>query len=87
MGNKTMFATVGGGCGCIIIILIISLTLGAVCFDYALYSFFGKDIPWYGDAACGMILSAVVIPLALVCWVIRACDVEAPFIGQKNAPE
>lgn len=55
--------------------------LGGVCFDYFLYSVFGKDIPWYGDAIAGLFLGQFVGPAAVICWVIRLCGVPVPFVG------
>lgn len=66
--------------GCFIVFLIINLTIGAVCFDYSLNAIFGKDIPWYGDVACGLFLGEFTIPVALICWVLIQCDVDAPFV-------
>jgi hypothetical protein len=70
----------GGWCGCVVFILILNLTLGAFCFDYSLYSIVGKDIPWTLDAVCGLFLGEFTIPCALVCCVLRHCDIETPFI-------
>lgn len=68
-----------GCCGCFLFIMLINLTIGAVAFDYALYSLWGKEIPWYGDMACGAIMGEVAVPVALVCLIMRLCGVQSPF--------
>lgn len=67
--------------GCFLLVLAVNLTIGGVCFDYALFSMFGKDIPWYADALCGLVLAEIVGPVALVCWIVRLCGVHAPFFS------
>jgi len=71
------------GCGCFVIIL--CLAIGPVCFDYCLDTWFDVDIPWYGDAPCGWILSELVIPLALVTLIVDIW-VDAPFFIDKAEP-
>lgn len=68
-----------GVCGCFLIMLLINVTLGGYCFHYSLWNIFGKNIPWFADAVCGVVLGGVAIPTAVVCWVMRLCGVEAPF--------
>lgn len=58
------------GCGCFLLIALFNLTIGAVCFDYCLWGFFGVDIPWYADVLCGLFTGEVVVPLAVVLWII-----------------
>lgn len=77
----------GIGCGCMIMVLVLNLTLGAVCFDYSLDTIFEKDIPWYGDAVCGLFLGEITIPCAVICWVLVQCDIEAPFVKPAVAAE
>jgi hypothetical protein len=69
-----------GYCGCFVMILILNVTIGGLCFAYSLFSILGKEIPWYADAICGLFLGQFAIPCALVCWILRLCGVEAPFI-------
>ena len=70
----------GGGCGCYMIIVAVNITIGALCFDYALETILGKNIPWYGDVICGLFLGEFAIPAAVICWVMTLCGVEPPFI-------
>lgn len=78
MGTKS---TGGMSCGCLIAVLAVNLTIGAVCFDYVLYSLAGKDVPWYADAIAGLFLGEAAIPAAVICWILRLCGVEAPFFA------
>lgn len=67
-------------CGCLLSVLALNLTIGGLCFDYVFYSIFGKDIPWYGDAVAGLFLGEVAIPATVICWIVRLCGIEAPFV-------
>ncbi|NQT40259.1 MAG: hypothetical protein HQ581_22390 [Planctomycetes bacterium] len=70
--------------GCVVITLLIALVMVVVvcpmAFDYSLWTYFGKDIPWYGDVVCGVALNGVIISAALVAWVLVLCDCEVPLI-------
>jgi hypothetical protein len=72
-------APVGIGCLCILIALGFNALIGGLCFQVCLWSLIGKDAPWYLDGLAGMFASPVVVPLAVVCWVVRACGVGIPF--------
>ena len=69
----------GSVLGCFALI-IVNLSLGGWCFGYSLESVFGKDIPWYGDMVAGLFLGQFTIPSAVVCWILKLCGVETPFI-------
>ena len=56
--------------GCLILFAIL-LIPGAFAFDYALDSLLGQDVPWYADAAGGLVTAELVIPVAVVCWILR----------------
>lgn len=68
--------TVVAGC----LLLLFNMTIGGMCFAYSLFSVFGKDIPWYGDFIAGLFLGQFAFPLMVICWIIRLCGVQAPFI-------
>jgi hypothetical protein len=51
------------------------------CFQYSLYSIFGKDVPWYLDLLGGAMLNGFNLPVAVCCLIARACGVEVPFYG------
>jgi hypothetical protein len=76
-------AVAAGGCGslvgCRLICLIIGLLVGGFCFDYSLYSYFGKEIPWYADCVCGLFTAPINVPATVVAFVLRCCGIEAPF--------
>jgi hypothetical protein len=74
-------ATAGCGMGGCLAILAFNLTLGGVCFDYALWSIVGKDIPWYADAIAGLFLGQFAVPIAVICWVVKLCGVDVPFVA------
>lgn len=57
--------------GYIMVLWGVLIALGGVCFDYVLSIWCHKDIPWWGDAICGLICSAVVVPAALVTWLVQ----------------
>lgn len=64
--------------GCMVTVMILNVILGGVSFHYCLWSIFGKDIPWYGDAVFGLFAGEVTIPLAVVVWILRLF-IQAPF--------
>lgn len=68
-------------CGCLIAILALNLTVGAMCFAYSLRSILGADVPWWADALGGLFLGQITIPLAVICWVLRLAGLDAPFLG------
>jgi hypothetical protein len=70
-----------GGRTIVLIVLLVNITIGAVCFDYSLKFVFDKDIPWYGDCVCGLFLGEVAVPAAIICWVLGECDVQSPLVG------
>lgn len=54
--NNVGLASCLGAFGMItIIMIIINLVIGGVCFDYSLWAIIGKDVPWYVDMLCGLI--------------------------------
>lgn len=75
----------GVTCGCLIILLILNLTLGAVCVQYDLYSLWGAELPWYGNVGIGLVAGEVAVPIAIVCWIVRQCGVDAPFWPRQLA--
>lgn len=58
------------GCLPIIIILVINITIGAWSVGEIL-SWFGKDIPFIGDALIGLFVGEVSIPVAIVGWLLK----------------
>ena len=64
--------------GCVLLIIVLNLLFGGVSFDYCLWNIFGKDIPWYGDVACGFLAAQVTIPLSIILWILKICGVVMP---------
>lgn len=65
----------------IFIILIFNITVGALCVDYSLGAIAGVDVPLIADILIGLVAGQVVIPLAIVCFILSACGVVTPFFG------
>ncbi len=61
-----------------LVMLVFVVALGGFCFDYSLDTYFGKDIPWYGDCAAGTVGGAVTIPAAVIGYVLVECDQPTP---------
>lgn len=51
------------------------------CFDYSLWSIAGKNIPWYADVIAGTVTNGFVVSVMVICWVMRLCGMEVPFVG------
>lgn len=84
--NGTVEATATGGtCGCIVFILLLNLSLGGFCFDYALNAIAGFDIPWYADMVAGLVLGEAAIPAAVICWILTLCGIATPFLAAFGA--
>lgn len=79
MRNRDLLGAASVPCGCWLSLFAFNLTLGGVCFDYALYSILGKDAPWWADVLVGMVTAQVTVPVAAICWIARLAGVEAPF--------
>jgi len=67
-----------GGCGWWVCSLVIALAIAGFCFDYSLYTYFGKDIPWYGDCIAGLFTAPINIPATAIGFVLRCCGLEPP---------
>jgi len=67
--------------GCIMWLVWLTIVMAVVgfAFDYSLYTYFGKDIPWYGDCIAGFFASPVACPAAVVGFILRCCGMEVPF--------
>jgi hypothetical protein len=69
------------GCGCLILVLIFNLTIGAVAFDYTLWCLLAKDVPWWADMICGAVTAEIIVPAAVICWILCLAGMSPPFIG------
>jgi hypothetical protein len=50
-------------------------------FQYSFACVFGRDIPWYGDLAGGLVLNGFNLPIAVVCWILTLAGYSTPFLG------
>lgn len=73
------FAIVATFCGIYGAIFAGALVIAAKCFEYNLWSIFGRDVPWYLDLMGGLALNGANVPLAIGCAIARAMGVETPF--------
>lgn len=48
-------------------------------FEYILWSAFEKDVPWYLDLLGGLVCNGLLLPVAILCAILRAAGVEIPF--------
>lgn len=76
MQGKHAIGFLGTGC---LVVLAIGLLFGGVCFDYVLEVTFGKDIHWFGDMICGFVGGSVIVPAAIICFILVLCGIETPF--------
>ena len=72
----------GGFLGGTVFIGLVSLAMAMAVFgclfDYALDTYVGKDIPWYGDCVAGTITAPLTTTAAVVGYVLVACDMPEP---------
>ncbi len=80
MSRNQPSSTTSVNCGCLILVILINVTIGAYAFAYCLDSFFAKDASGAVDIIGGLVLGEIVIPLAILCWILKVCGVETPFI-------
>ena len=71
MKNRTSSNSSNPGCGCFLLILVINLVVGSMAFAYSLDAFFAKDVAPFIDIVGGLFLGEAVIPIAIVCWVLK----------------
>ena len=82
--GRKMSEEVSVGCLGMTIALILVIALRAFCTDYVAYTCWGKDLPTWADCCIGFVASGIVIPGAIVCAIVKACDVETPFWGDST---
>jgi hypothetical protein len=61
--------------------IVLGLTLGAYCFDYALWAVFGQNISWVGDAIVGMLCSGFIVGTAIVLKILDWFGLNYPLVG------
>lgn len=80
--NNTDGTASGGLCLIVVVILLINLTIGGLCFNYSLNSCFGKTANFWIAGVCGLFLGEVTIPAAIICFVVSdLAGISTPFFG------
>ena len=75
---------IGGGCGCLIMALLFNLCVGGFLCDYCLWQTFALDIPFWADMLIGVFLAEIMIPWAIVMFIISVAAPDAlPLIEQQ----
>jgi len=77
-----MSQEVSVGCTGMLIFLAIAIGLGGFCVDYVVFTCWGKDLPTWADCAIGLVTSGLAFTGAIVCLIVKACDVPTPFFDQ-----
>lgn len=54
--------------GCCCVGFIIYWIVGAFLFDYSLWAYWNRDVPWYLDAVGGFFIGWVAIPAAFIAY-------------------
>lgn len=65
----------GFTCGCMVLIVLLNLSIGAWCAQYLLLTWFAKDIPWYADMIIGLFLGELTIPLTVITFILKTFGV------------
>ena len=50
--------------------------------NYCLESILGKTVPFWAAMVAGLVLGQFTVPIAVVCWLLRMCGIDAPFVPQ-----
>jgi hypothetical protein len=80
-GSKTLASRdENTGCSCILYPLY-ALTLGAVFFDYSLWVFFGKEVPFWADMLCGLFLASPATLTAIIGFILYMAGLPVPLFG------
>jgi len=61
---------------------LIAVALGGFCVDYVVFTCWGKDLPTWADCCIGAVTSGIAVTAAIVCVIVKACDIETPFFNQ-----
>jgi hypothetical protein len=62
-------------CGCGLVVLIFNLIVGTIATNFLISVFFGTVIPTFWAMVIGLIAGEVVVPLALVVWILKSLGV------------
>lgn len=69
----------GGMLGGMLIAFLVAGVIGVFLCDYVFSTLFGLHLPLWADAVIGFVGGEVVVPVAIIAWVLTLCGVGAPF--------
>lgn len=58
------------GCGCVALVLLLNITVGAISAHYVILTWLSKDIAWGWAALIGLVGGELTIPAALITWLL-----------------
>jgi hypothetical protein len=64
--------------GCIVLILIFNIVIGTLAFGYTIETIFGKRPPVAISVVGGVIAGEVVVPTAVVLWMLKGTGIIHP---------
>ncbi len=62
-------------CGCYVFLFIVMAIVGGIASNYLLGVFFAKSIPFFWDMVIGAAIGEILIPIALVIWILKMFNV------------
>lgn len=60
------------------VLIVLTLLVSTICFRYSVDRLFGKRMPLYLAFIGGVITNVVIVPVAVVCWVLDIAGVRYP---------
>lgn len=71
------------GCVCVVQMFLFAIyaTVGALCFNAALWLGWGVNVPWWLDVVGGIALGSLAVPVWLIFEIIHIAGVATPFFG------
>ena len=66
------------GCGCVITLMLFNVVFGGFSFDYCLWNLLEKNVPWFADILCGLLLAEITVPAMVVIYILKMCGIEFP---------
>ncbi len=79
MSKRRGNTELAGGCLFAVLWVLFGVSVGAWLFDYVLFTFTGKAVPWIADALGGAVCSGFLVPLSIITWILTLCGVPTPF--------
>lgn len=66
--------------GCLLAFGLFGLTIGALLFSYSVFQIFGATLPWWVNLVGGVFAGEVLVPVALVLWLLSLVGIHGPFV-------